>query len=47
MRGMHAPGLMSACVNAYVCLCVHVSAHGRDVAGLSQSPEGRRRTNAP
>lgn len=45
--GMHAHGLMSACVNACVCLCTHVSVHGRDVVGLSQSPEGRRRTNAP
>lgn len=45
--GMHAHGLMSACVNACVCLCAHVSVHGRDVVGLSQSPEGRRRTNAP
>ena len=45
--GMHAHGLMSACVNACVCLCAHVSVRGRDVVGLSQSPEGRRRTNAP
>lgn len=45
--GMQAHWLMSACVNAYVCMCAHVSVRGRDVVGLSQSPEGRRRTNAP
>lgn len=49
--GMHAHGLMSACVNARVCACSHthtyVSVHGRDVVGLSQSPEEKRRTNAP
>lgn len=45
--GMHAHGLMSACVNACVCLRAHVSVHERDAVGLSQSPEGRRRTNAP
>lgn len=45
--GMRAHGLMSACVNACVCLSAHVSVRGRDVVGLSQSPEGWRRTNAP
>lgn len=45
--GMHAHGLMSACVNACVCLRAHVSVHERDAVGLSQSPEERRRTNAP
>lgn len=45
--GMHARGLMSACVNACVCLRAHAIVHERDAVGLSQSPEGRRRTNAP
>lgn len=47
MLGMYAHGLMSACVNACVCLHAHVIVHARDVVGLSQSPEERRRTNAP